>query len=156
MKINKTLIISRWTVQPQKLVTLMLAWHFSNSTEYIPSWEADTSSASQEILRILWNQKFRHRVHKSPPTARSAQSYFLKLHSNIIHLLLGLPNGHFPSGFPTKTLCDLSSPPYPIRTTCPAHFTLLDLISRIVICEQHKSWSISLSSFSSLALSCPS
>jgi hypothetical protein len=26
-----------------------------------------TFSASQEILRTLWNQKVHHRVHKSPP-----------------------------------------------------------------------------------------
>ena len=47
--------------------------------------------------------------------ARWAQSYFLKLHSNIILLLPGLPSGHFPSSFPTKTLYDLSR----IHTTCP-------------------------------------
>ena len=33
-----------------------------NSMEQSPSWEANTSSASQEITRILWN-----RIHNSPP-----------------------------------------------------------------------------------------
>jgi hypothetical protein len=30
--------------------------------EESPSWEADTRSASQEILRILWNPKISYRV----------------------------------------------------------------------------------------------
>ena len=30
-------------------------------------WEADRSSACQEIPRILSNQKFRYRIQNSPP-----------------------------------------------------------------------------------------
>ena len=33
------------------------------STEQSPSWEANQSSASQEIPCILWNQKIHYPVH---------------------------------------------------------------------------------------------
>ena len=58
------------------------------------------------------------------------------------HLRLGLPSGHFPSGFPTKTLyTPLSSP---IRATCPAHLILLDFITRTILGEEYKSFSFTL------------
>ena len=66
--------------------------------------------------------------------------YILMLSS---HLLLGLPSRIFLSGFPTNTLWAplLSLTP----ATCPGHLTL-DLITRMIFGEEHRSWSFSLCS----------
>ena len=60
------------------------------------------------------------------------------------HLLLGLPSGLFPSGFPTKILyTPLLSPMLAIFN---AHL-ILDFITRTILGEEYTSLSSSLSSF---------
>ena len=64
----------------------------ANSMEQSPSWAADSSPASQEIPRSLWNPKVHCRVHKRPPPIPNfdpqhyipcSPSHFLKTHFNI-------------------------------------------------------------------------
>ena len=79
---------------------------------------------------------------QSMPLHPTSWRYILILSS---HLCLGFSSGLFPSYFPTKTLYKpLLSP---IRATCPAHLTLLDLIIRKILGEEYRSLSSSLSGF---------
>jgi hypothetical protein len=76
-----------------------------------------------------------------PPPSQFLERSLLVLLS---HLCLGLPNGLFHSGFPTKCLHAslLSS----ISATFPAYL-ILDCMTWIMFGVQYKSWSSSLCSF---------
>ena len=132
----------------------------SNSVEHSPSWEANTSSANQEIYRILWKPKVHYRIHNSQAPVlilnqidpvNIPTSYFSKIRFNIT-----LPSmaGSFQCSpsfrLPTKTLyVSLISP---IRAICPAHFSLGDLINRMIFGEEYRAQDSSL--FHSPVTSC--
>ena len=91
------------------------------------------SAASQEITRIFGTRRFitvltsaRHLSLSWANSIQSSQPPPTSWRSILIlsfHLRLGLPNGLFPSGFPTRTLC--TTPPYAPHAPPISFFSIL-------------------------------
>ena len=93
-----------------------------------------TTFTSSHHLSLSWTRS----IQSMPPHPTSWRSILI-LSS---HLCLGLPNGLYPSGFPTKTLyTPLLSP---IRATCP---TCLTLFTQTIFGEEYRLLGFSLCSF---------
>jgi hypothetical protein len=125
--------------------------------EQSPSWEANRSSASQEIHHILWNPKVHYHIHKSlphisilsqinpvyaPPPPPPPASHLLKVHFN---LGTGLVQKPF--------LTDRSSalPELTPLLTSLMQFSFLTVVSKYLIRNQfRKNALISLQSYSDL------
>ena len=122
--------------------------------EQTPSWKANRTSASQEFPRILWNPTFYFRIQKRPTpvpilshsnTVHASPSYLLKIHFNIIFPYTPRSSqvASFRQVTPSKPCIHLSSK----RSTCPAHFIIVDLITRIIYVKDYQSLSPLLCSF---------
>ena len=126
-RLNSHTFRRSWCLQPRTSTVLAMKMQVS-------SWEADSSSASQEFPCVLWNSTVHHRVKSSQSAALSIQctSFHTFSSSNILmlpsHLHVDLPNGLFPSGFPTKTCMHLSSP---IHATSTVQLIPLELITLV-------------------------
>jgi len=81
--------------------------------ERSPSSDAKSHSATQEMLRLLWNPKAHYRVHKGPPlvsilsqmsSVHTFSPRFPKIHYNIIlpYTSRSFECRVFPSGIPAK------------------------------------------------------
>jgi hypothetical protein len=109
-----------------------------------PSWEANSCSATQEIIPASMVSKVNYRVHKSPPLVPfltqinpTKTSYIFKNHFNIIpHLRLGLSSDLFPSSTSIKTFYVLSFAV--MHSTYSAHLIFLELIILIIFGEDRE------------------
>ena len=129
---------SRFAAKLVNLYLTVIRYIKLNSTYLLqqsPSWESNSSSASQQIPHILWNPKGHYNIHKRPPPipvlsqldpVHTLTSHFLKIHLNIIlPSTPGSPQWSLSLRFPHQHPVHAS----PLPHTCymPAHLILLVL-----------------------------
>ena len=130
-------------------LTYLLTYLLTYSIQQSPSWEANRFSASQKFPAFYGTLKFitaftsaRHLSLSWANSIQSVKPHPTSWRSILIltsHLRHGLPSDLFPSGFPTKTLHTPRL--FPIRATRPVYLILLDLITRTICGEEHRSYS---------------
>jgi len=102
-----------------RCVNNVYAYLLSYSMEQRPSWEANRSSANQEIPRILQNPKFHYRIHN--PT-----SHFLNIHLNItLPSTPGSPTWPLSLRFPHQNPVHASHLPHTRYMSRPSHSSRL-------------------------------
>ena len=126
---------------PTYLLTCLLTY----SMEQSPSWQATQFSASQEIPPFYRTRSFitafisvRHLSLSWASSIQSVSPHHTSWRSVLIlssHLCLGIPNGLFPSGFPTKTL--YMPLPFAIHASWPIQLILLDFITATILGTYH-------------------
>jgi len=91
--VNIQWLVMGWTARVHIFVRLNPLALLPAPWDRGPSWEANSRSASQEMPRLLCNQNFHYRVHKSPPVVpvlsqtnrvHEFPTYFFNIHFNII------------------------------------------------------------------------
>ena len=119
------------------------AWICIYICTFYGTWKLITTFTNACNLSLSWASSI-----KSIPLHPTSWRSILILSA---HLRLGLSSGLFPSGFPTRTLYMriIST----MRAACPAHPSLLDLITWTIFAEEYRPLSSSLRSFHSLVTS---
>jgi len=123
------LIVPVFAIVLEVNCTEIVSNYLTNSTEQSPSWEADSLSASEEILPLLWNPECSLPCSQEPttgpysdPDASTPLSppYFSKIPSNIIlPSMLRSSELSFPSGFRIKILYEF------LISSCVLHILVI-------------------------------